>query len=301
MNRILTLCLAFLSPLLFSAELAIAQEENAAVWGHSYEQAVKNARTSGRPVLLHFYSDACLPCQMMERNVLNQPEVVGGLQGKFVSVKIDSQARQDLVQKYGVQLLPSDVFVDPQGRILASVTGFREAKDYVALTSSIESRFTESQRVRKAQEIARKQLATTKKLDDKGVVKVSRAKVDKPALDGYSPVELQKNRTWTLGKSTLTAEHKGQTYHFLSEEERTSFLENPAKYSPRLLGCDPVTMWESDRAISGATEFGAYFNGDLYLFTSAENRQLFKIDPSRYTRTRHVLQTDDIDTGTVIK
>jgi YHS domain-containing protein len=69
---------------------------------------------------------------------------------------------------------------------------------------------------------------------------------------------------------------------------------------PRLLGCDPVVLYRTDRAMSGSTEFGAYFDGGLYLFTAPETRTEFKEHPMRYTRTRHVLRPDDFG-GTKIE
>jgi YHS domain-containing protein len=56
-----------------------------------------------------------------------------------------------------------------------------------------------------------------------------------------------------------------------------------------------VALLETDRAIPGKTLYGAFYEGELYLFETVENRTRFKSSPPRYTRTRHVLKLDDIE------
>ena len=80
--------------------------------------------------------------------------------------------------------------------------------------------------------------------------------------------------------------------------ELRQFRANPERYAPKLLGCDPVLLNETDRAIAGKIDFGAYFDGELYFFVSAKSRKIFRAKPLRYTRTRHVLRVDHIG-GTV--
>ena len=75
----------------------------------------------------------------------------------------------------------------------------------------------------------------------------------------------------------------------------TRDLPGIRRYAPRFLGCDPIVIWESDRAVLGSTRFGAFYNDQLYLFTSDQNRQSFKQDPDRYIRTRVVLRVDEIE------
>lgn len=265
-------------------------------WADNYDQAIKLSMKTKKPLLLHFYAEWCMPCQRMEREVLNASKVIKGLSDKVIFVKINSQNHQELVQKYGVQLLPSDVFVDPEGRVLTSVTGFRDQDDYVALSTRVESRYSESRKIR---ENRNDSMIASNGATKRTTLKISQS--TKTAIDGYSSVALRLNREWVLGKQEFSSEYKGLKFLHSSADEKATFEENPSKFAPRLLGCDPVTMWETDKAIAGNTEYGAFYNGELYMFTSAENRQLFKIDPSRYTQTRHVLKMDDLGNQTIIK
>ncbi|MBX3439700.1 MAG: hypothetical protein KF861_19580, partial [Planctomycetaceae bacterium] len=115
------------------------------------------------------------------------------------------------------------------------------------------------------------------------------------AIDGFCPVTLWKNRQWIKGDPQYVIEHRGQTYYLASTEMMTEFEGNPRKYVPQLLGCDPVILVDTDLAVPGSVRYGAFYDEELYLFTTQENRQAFKQNPDRYTRTRVVQNINEID------
>ena len=83
-----------------------------------------------------------------------------------------------------------------------------------------------------------------------------------------------------------------------SAADRDAFDENPARYVPQLLGCDPVVIATEDRAVPGNTRYGAFYDDELYLFTSQANRTRFKANPDRYVRERVVLNVEQIESVT---
>ena len=78
------------------------------------------------------------------------------------------------------------------------------------------------------------------------------------------------------------------------------FRNNPEAYAPKLLGCDPVILWESDRAVAGDIRYGAFFDDELYLFKTEERRRQFKANPEKYIRLQHAVKVDQIE-RTVIR
>jgi len=116
------------------------------------------------------------------------------------------------------------------------------------------------------------------------------------AMDGYCPVTLRSTRTWKIGSKDFALEHDGQTYYFTASEKRNEFKSNPARYAPKLLGCDPVVLAESDLAIRGSTQYGAFYDGSLFLFESAESRTKFRKTPSRYSNLKQVVKPEDVKT-----
>jgi thiol-disulfide isomerase/thioredoxin/YHS domain-containing protein len=114
------------------------------------------------------------------------------------------------------------------------------------------------------------------------------------ALDGYCPVTLRATRAWKSGSSDIALDHDGQTFYFAGAEKRDEFKAHPERYAPRLLGCDPVVLAENDLAVRGSVKFGAFYEGELFLFETADSRVKFRKDPSRYARLQHVVKPEDV-------
>jgi YHS domain-containing protein len=278
------------------------------IWRRGYDAALSEAIATKRPLLIHFYGDHCPPCRKMEREVLHQPEVLALLKDRYVAVKVDAGSPGNveaarLVSRYGVHGLPCDVILDPiSGKVLSQAEGFQDLARYQSAAVRSRSRFDQLN-----QTVIVEQTRETDPLDDANPDPQVVLGEPKPmvGLDGFSPVALHQKREWKVGKPRFAWEFKGLTYYLTDAAELELFRQHPERYAPRLLGCDPVALWETDRAVPGDTAFGAYFDGELYLFQSEESRRRFKANPVRYTRIQHVLKVDQIqrvvtlDRGTV--
>jgi len=262
------------------------------VWQTDFARAEADAEKRQVPLLVHFYATWCLPCSKMDRDVLKSADVKQLLGERFIGVKVDSDQHPELVKRFGIQMLPSDVIVDPtNGRVLMEKQGALNLNDYLSMTSRAEAKFQHAlKRQMTGRQIPSDELA---KLEDIKIV------LGEPqpliGLDGFSPVSLTKSRKWIRGSAEYAWDFQGVTYQLATREELLAFRQNPADYAPRLLGCDPVTLWETDRAVPGRTLYGAFFDDELYLFTSAENRKRFKANPARFMKTQHVLRIEQID------
>jgi YHS domain-containing protein len=51
---------------------------------------------------------------------------------------------------------------------------------------------------------------------------------------------------------------------------------------------------QSDVAVRGSVKFGAFYEGELFLFESADSRAKFRKDPARYARLQHALKPEDV-------
>jgi thiol-disulfide isomerase/thioredoxin/YHS domain-containing protein len=114
------------------------------------------------------------------------------------------------------------------------------------------------------------------------------------AMDGYCPVTLRSTRAWTPGSREIFCEHDGQIFFFTAAQKRDEFKANPGRFAPRHLGCDPVVLAQSDVAVRGSVKFGAFYEGELFLFESADSRAKFRKDPARYARLQHALKPEDV-------
>ena len=299
------------------------------LWRTDFAQAEKDAKSLDRPMLIHFHAAWCGPCKQMDAEILNSVELARQVENRFIMVKVDSDRHHDLVERFDVQSLPTDIIVEPDGRLIARSEAYQSPSNYLAHIARAEARWTQAQNLRIAKTRApantavpatpfgkapdaptpkpnvpkpgNDNIATSKMPDDGGTAaKPSLPSSAAPAgrtvgLDGFSPVSLAVHRKWVKGDARYGAEYKGVVYHMASTDEQAAFNLHPDRYTPRLLGCDPVLLWKTDRAFRGNTQYGAFYNGELFLFVSPESRTEFKAKPERYTRARHVLRPDQIE------
>lgn len=272
--------------------------EKPTTWRADFAEAQSEARDTGRPLLVHFHAEWCGPCRKMEREVLGTPDLARQIDGRFVAVKVDADRSAELLETFGVLSLPCDLFLSPEGKVLARSEGYRDRAGYLKQIARVDAEFARDQQVRLA-----KQSRSTADADDGDEAAEQRGSPSSPAaepeppigLEGHSPVALWHHRQWVKGQPRFAWKHQGVVYQMSDAAERSAFQRNPGRYAPRLLGCDPVVMADTDRALPGRLEHAAFFRGELYLFVSAESRDRFHRHPQRYTRTRHVLRDDEFN------
>ena len=261
-------------------------------WHHSLEQARADAERLNRPILCHFYADWCLPCQKMEHSVLNQPAVRRLLQESVVGLKINIDRNPELARRFAVNQFPTDLLIEPTGQQLLKSTGYRPMSEYISMVQRGRTRYVDLLASRQKSEPKPSAPATTRVTPETS--KRTSLKSE-PMLDGYCPVTLSTNRRWVAGSPQFKAEYNGQTYLMASRDLHEQFVADPSRYAPQFLGCDPVIVWETDRAVRGDTRYGAFYDERLYLFSSNENRKRFKENPDRFIRTEVVLQLEDLE------
>ena len=88
------------------------------------KNAIAEASSMRRPVLLDLYADWCISCKVMERSVFPRPEVSSQL-AQFHLVRADvtanNAADKALMNEYGLFGPPSMVFFDAEGRELTEI------------------------------------------------------------------------------------------------------------------------------------------------------------------------------------
>ena len=276
------------------------------VWKQDYAKAAADAKQSGQPLLVHFFMSSCPPCRQMERDVLHSSDVRDLLSKHFVAVLINSDAHSELQMQFNIQLLPTDIVIGPDGVELLRSEGSRDKKSYLAqlrrVVEQLETKPDAPQDRSLDERLVEKSTPGMARVGDsvpdKSVMTKKKPVAEQKllvGLDRYSPVSLAKSRLWRKGKSEFALVYQGVVYLLYDSEEYREFQSDPAKYAPRLLGCDPVVLWNSDRAVPGSTQYGAYFDSELFLFSNVENRDRFKASPNLYSRPQHVLKVDQID------
>jgi thioredoxin-related protein len=125
--------LSFLIALSFGAALSSASE-----WQTDYDQALANAKSAKKSVLLAFTgSDWCGPCIMLNKAVFSQEAFLNYARKNLILVEIDfprrkqlpeNVARQNerLSEKYDIERsgFPTVILLNPDGKILGQLEGY---------------------------------------------------------------------------------------------------------------------------------------------------------------------------------
>ena len=110
-------------------------------------------------------------------------------------------------------------------------------------------------------------------------------------LDGFCPVTLKESplpandpRRWVRGDPRWGVNHRGKVYLFAGPKERDKFLQPNAadEYAPALGGADPVLAFTEGRMTTGKRDFGVWYGGMMYLFSSEASLQAFSQNPTYY-------------------
>jgi YHS domain-containing protein len=102
------------------------------------------------------------------------------------------------------------------------------------------------------------------------------------ALEGFCPVTLSAEERWTSGNPAYCTMYKGHIFRFASWEALVAFAQNPANYIPVAMGEDIVLMVDRNKRVNGNREFGAWFKGRIFLFSSKATFDAFEARPEYY-------------------
>lgn len=83
---------------------------------------LSKAKREGKPAYILFHSSTCLPCQEMEKIA---EKIIPSFTEKivFIEVNVNEPAEQDLINQFGIQVIPTSIFIGKNGDIKGRIAG----------------------------------------------------------------------------------------------------------------------------------------------------------------------------------
>ena len=97
---------------------------------NSYEEAIELSKKTGKKIFIVFYEDTCKPCNDLKNDVLSHPKVKKKML-EYIYLRVDSSKIKNnkVTSKYGLQVIPTLVITDKNGRTLKRDEGYMDVNN----------------------------------------------------------------------------------------------------------------------------------------------------------------------------
>jgi thiol-disulfide isomerase/thioredoxin len=107
-------------------------EAPAIPWLESLEEATRQARETGKPIFLEFFSPTCGGCQAMDSVTYPDHEVQQFLRDHFTPVRLDVHRAWDAVRRYNQNWTPTLLWLNSDGVEEHRVVGYLPPEEFGA-------------------------------------------------------------------------------------------------------------------------------------------------------------------------
>jgi thiol-disulfide isomerase/thioredoxin len=108
-------------------------------WDHDLGAAFQQSALSGKPILLHFYSNNCPPCKMLDTRAFKDEKVIAALSEQTIPLKINVDNQRSVADRYEVTRWPTDVYLHPNGDEIGRSVSPQDPVKYCELVSRVSS------------------------------------------------------------------------------------------------------------------------------------------------------------------
>ncbi|MBW6480427.1 MAG: thioredoxin family protein [Bacteroidales bacterium] len=140
---ILKLSVVFVFTLLLPLFLPAASPENEIEGIHfseiSWQKALQESKSEDKLIFIAFHTEWCGICKRMKRNTFSDAQPGLLFNQKFINLSLDAEKGEGktLAEIYNVRRYPTLLFVNDEGEVIASATGFQNARRLTELGQSV--------------------------------------------------------------------------------------------------------------------------------------------------------------------
>lgn len=276
-------------------------------WQTNLRAAHSQAKSEGKLLLLHFYTDNCSWCDKLEAGAFRAPQVGEAVQKDYIPVKVHAERNPKLTEMFKVIKFPTDVIVSTTGEVLSHSVSPQLPDPYVAmLTDAVPSNLAATPRI-VTNTAPEDSIAAADSAPDYARAPAPQPTTTTPTPDtanGFTlpgatvPGQLAgaRNEGLTLGMpadvgSAVSGVAPAATPALEASSVATptdsyaAATETESAPMPELAmqGFCAVTVINDDRWEEGSPQYGVIHLGKLYLFVSEQAMQTFLADPTPFT------------------
>lgn len=100
----------FICLLLLCLSAPVMAEQPVIKW-HSYQEGVEILKKENKKGFLHFYTDWCTYCKVMNANTFVDKKVIAFINENFVPILVNAEKQQDVAKNYNATKFPFTVFI----------------------------------------------------------------------------------------------------------------------------------------------------------------------------------------------
>ncbi|MDO4569720.1 MAG: thioredoxin family protein [Planctomycetia bacterium] len=259
---------------------------NTLFWHEDIYAAMKLARETKRPILLHFYTTSCTPCRRMEQEVLTQEEIQKLAATYYIAVKINGSEQPDIARRFYVNAYPTDFILTHEGKLVGHLRGLQTQIAYRSFLLDTAKRMEfsprgDEEKVASAAEIPSRQVSSsTQDVSGDAIVEILDESRPTPevAQEAFVPPFVGDDVDSRPGQeSTMSG-----TFVRTSAHPNASGSLSVSKTPLLLDGYCVVTMVEQNMWVKGNVRYGIRHAGGLYLFQNEESMNKFYSNPDHY-------------------
>ncbi len=111
-------------------------------WVRNLDEGLALAKQQGKPAFVDFYADWCGACKELDEKTYPDPAVKSAAK-RFVAIKVDGTRSSDALDatydKYGIEGLPTVLFVDSHGKLLQDprIVGFVSPRELLGIFDKV--------------------------------------------------------------------------------------------------------------------------------------------------------------------
>lgn len=112
---------------------------NRIAWADNYTAAHQQATESGKPMILFFTGEWCVPCRIMKREVWADEQVLAAVNVAFIPVTIDVDDPEEAatMSRYGVGNTPTTIITDSGGGVLQQRGGGMNKAEFLEMLGKV--------------------------------------------------------------------------------------------------------------------------------------------------------------------